>query len=110
MELAALIGITNEEFWEIEPYELSIYVKAFQKSKELNIKTQRNLLTMQAYQIAGWVWKRPSETELEKLLNFETEEDKKEFTVDDSYTAYPEYVMISVHILSVYHYCILIFM
>jgi hypothetical protein len=83
MELAALIGITNEEFWEIEPYELSIYVKAFQKSKELNIKTQRNLLTMQAYQIAGWVWKRPSETELEKLLNFETEEDKKEMTASE---------------------------
>lgn len=83
MELAATIGMSITEFYEITPYELSIAVRGFYKRKEIEAKEYqekakhlKNLLTIQAYEISCWVWKRPSKIQLIKMLEDKTEEHK----------------------------------
>jgi len=88
MELAATIGMPITEFWEITPYELSVSINGFNKRKEMESeeylvkhKQLQNLLTVQAYQIATWVWKRPERSELLEILGEkETPQENEEMT------------------------------
>ena len=56
MELAALIGISIVDFWEITPFELDIWAKGYSKRIEMenDINTRNN--AYQAYLISRWVW------------------------------------------------------
>ena len=84
MELATYIGISITEFWEITPYELSMALKGYNNRIKDELEIKRGLLTIQAYQIAGWVWKRPTKTELEKIIGGEK---KKKTMTDDEMLA-----------------------
>ncbi len=56
MKLATFIGITIPDFWEITPFELSVAAGSYTKRKEMDLKTDQQLLTIQAYEISRWVW------------------------------------------------------
>ena len=52
MELAALVGISITEFWEITPFELNVAAKGYARRQE----QQQKLSIYQAYLISRWVW------------------------------------------------------
>lgn len=72
MELAAQIGISLLEFWEITPAELSMIVKGYGKRKEAEHKES----VFQAYLISRWVWQK--RINIQKILN--VDEKKKPMT------------------------------
>lgn len=83
MELAAFIGISISEFWEITPFELNISAKGYSKRKEneaqeyeIKLKNEQKLLTIQAYQISRWVWAK--KIDIKKILK--DMDDKKVMT------------------------------
>lgn len=74
MELAAQIGISIVEFWQITPYELSIVAKGFAKRKAEEQKEG----IMQAYIISRFVWQK--RINIKRIL--EAGEKKKAMTDD----------------------------
>lgn len=58
MKLAAHVGISLSDFWEITPYELGIYAGAYSErlKAEYDAKHQSDIL--QAYLISRWVWQK----------------------------------------------------
>lgn len=53
MELAASIGISMSEFWQMTPHELNICAKSYEKKR---IEEQKESM-YHAYLISRWVWK-----------------------------------------------------
>ncbi len=76
MELAAQIGISITEFWQITPFELSIAAKGYSKrlDADTEIITQTNII--QAFLISRWVWQK--RVDIKKYLN--TKNKKKTMT------------------------------
>lgn len=69
MKLATLIGISITEFWELHPYELNIVAQSYKKRKQMDLEIQQKLSTLQAYQIARWVWgKKLEQHTVNKML------------------------------------------
>lgn len=65
MELAATIGISINDFWDMEPIELTIALKAFYKRKEIEAQEylvkfnqEHDLIITGAYLISRWVWQK----------------------------------------------------
>ena len=62
MELAALVGISITEFWEITPFELNVAAKGYARRQE----QQQKLSIYQAYLISRWVWAK--KIDIKKIL------------------------------------------
>ena len=63
MELAAYIGISITEFWQITPGELMIAAKSFSRRQENKSKED----IFQAYLISRWVWSK--HINIDQILN-----------------------------------------
>ena len=75
MELAAYIGISIAEFWQITPGELMIAATSFSKRQEN--KSKEDIFI--AYLISRWVWAK--HINIERILNESTK--KSEMTDDE---------------------------
>lgn len=86
MEIACYLGISISDFWEITPFELSMIAKGYsQRKKEdadeylIKLENQRQLMTVQAFQISRWVWQK--KVDIDKALN--VKEEKKDMTDEE---------------------------
>lgn len=86
MEIACYLGISISDFWEITPFELSMIAKGYsQRKKEdadeylIKLENQRQLMTVQAFQISRWVWQK--KVDIDKALNMK--EEKKDMTDEE---------------------------
>lgn len=78
MTLAAQIGISITDFWEITPFELSIAAKGYNKRLETEIEIQTKIAAYQAYLTSRWVWQK--RVDINKFLQTES---KKKIMTDD---------------------------
>jgi hypothetical protein len=74
MELAAQIGISVTDFWQITPFELYVFSKGYTKRRE----EEQKIVIMQAYLISRWVWQK--KINIKKILN--ADEKKKPMTAE----------------------------
>lgn len=74
MELAALVGISIMEFWELTPLELNVAAKGYARRQE----QQQKLNIYQAYLISRLVWQK--KVDIKKLLG---EKKAKKVMTDD---------------------------
>lgn len=74
MKLAAQVGINITEFWEITPFELSIYADAYAKRQETEQKIMYENSVINAYLISRWVWQK--RVDIKKFLNANGERKK----------------------------------
>ncbi len=58
MRLAALIGISIGDFWDMTPAELYIYAEAYGDRRRAENVERQQLDALQAYLISQWVWQK----------------------------------------------------
>lgn len=58
MKLAASIGIPVSEFWEMTPYELNVYTKAYFENKKNELKEKLSLEYYNAMWTIQWLGKK----------------------------------------------------
>lgn len=58
MKLAASIGISLGEFWEMTPYELNVYAKAYFENKKNEFKEKITLEYLNAMWTIQWLGKK----------------------------------------------------
>jgi len=84
MELAASIGIPVSEFWEMTPYELNVYAKAYFENKKNEFKEKLTLEYYNAMWTIQWLGKKSQHPEpLDKILENIDKPKKKEMTDED---------------------------
>jgi len=83
MKLAARIGVSISDFWEMTPAELNIYAIAYGERKKADDKIlgQNNMVL--AFLISRWVWQK--RVDIESCLNKLDGEDKKEMTDEEMF-------------------------
>ncbi len=70
MKLAASIGISLGEFWEMTPYELNVYAKAYFENKKNEFKEKLTLEYYNAMWTIQWLGKRSQHPQpLQKILD-----------------------------------------
>jgi len=92
MELAATIGISITEFWELTPAEFFILVKGYEKRKEIEaqeymekVKIQQILMVKQAFLISRWVWQK--KVDIDRVLKSIIKEEKTKEMTDEQMLA-----------------------
>ncbi|MFS8541240.1 MAG: hypothetical protein LOD89_04035 [Tissierellales bacterium] len=70
MKLAASIGIPVSEFWEMTPYELNVYAKAYFENKKIEFKEKLTLEYYNAMWTIQWLGKKSQHPQpLQKILD-----------------------------------------
>jgi len=97
MKLAASIGITVSEFWEMTPYELNVYAKAYFEKQKNEFKEKITLAYWNAKWTIQWLGKKkdhpkPLEEILKEIDKNNSGKEKKIMT--------PEQMLVQVKVLN----------
>lgn len=74
---AARIGISIDQYEEMTPYQLNIYIQAYQENKKEDIEDRITLAYKQAYWTIQWLGKQKPES-LDKILGKKPKEQSPE--------------------------------
>jgi|LSQX01.2.fsa_nt_gb hypothetical protein len=84
MKLAASIGIPVSEFWEMTPYELNVYAKAYFENKKNEFKEKLTLEYYNAMWTIQWLGKRSQQPRpLQEILEAIDKERKNKVMSDE---------------------------